>query len=74
MHFPPFLGAFLALADLFADFRGENFRAAAGDGSESGLPQGFQGGADGLLENPQGEVPNFHRGKGFHVEFRVQSP
>ena len=59
----PFLGAFLAAADLVAHGGIEDFRAAAGERAEARRAQDFQCLADRLLRDALGQVPDFDGGE-----------
>jgi len=63
MDFEPFVGAFLAAANLVADLGIENFRAAAGERTQPRFAQNFERLADGLFRDPLGQVPDFDGGE-----------
>ncbi len=67
MHVEIFRGGFFATRDGFADFRAEDFRAAAGERVQAGFVEFGEDFRDGFLGQP-GEVQDFNGGETFELQ------
>ena len=73
VHFSPFFGAFLAPADLVANLRIKDLGAAAGNRTQSVLPEKLKGITEGKFEDALGEVSNLDGGERLDDQLLVES-
>src|SRR5438876_11167520 len=72
VYIQPFGGGFFAATNLIAHDRVENFRAAAGDRTETGFAQSLQRVADRHSKHSLRQMTNLDRGKCLDVKLRIK--